>query len=64
MPFVDTNDGVPLGEKSFATWHETLDHYQTFRTQEPSPDTARRTLMSCLPQMRECMAAAKKNTSK
>ena len=22
MPFVDTNDDVFLGEKSFATWHE------------------------------------------
>lgn len=29
MPFVDTNDGVSLGEKSFATWHEALDHYES-----------------------------------
>ena len=29
MPFVDTNDDVFLGEKSFATWHEALDHHET-----------------------------------
>jgi len=29
MPFVDTDDDVFLGEKSFATWHEALDHHQT-----------------------------------
>ena len=29
MPFVDTNDDVFLGEKSFATRHEALDHYET-----------------------------------
>jgi len=29
MPFVDTNDDVFLGEKSFATWHEALDRYET-----------------------------------
>ena len=29
MAFVDTNDGVSLGEKSFATWHEALDNYET-----------------------------------
>jgi hypothetical protein len=29
MPFVDTNDKVFLGEKSFATWHEALDRYET-----------------------------------
>ena len=28
MPFVDTNDDVFLGEKSFATWHEALDRYE------------------------------------
>ena len=31
MPIVDTNDGVSLDEKSFATWHEALDHYYTLR---------------------------------
>jgi hypothetical protein len=30
MPFVDTNDGVFPSEKSFATWHEALDRYETF----------------------------------
>jgi hypothetical protein len=39
MPFVDTNDDVFLGEKSF----------ETFRTQESSPDMARRAVKSCLP---------------
>ena len=29
MPFVDTNDDVFLGEKSFAMWHEALDRYET-----------------------------------
>ena len=28
MTFVDTNDAVFLGERSFATWHEALDHYE------------------------------------
>ena len=28
MPLVDTHDDVFLGEKSFATWHEALDHYE------------------------------------
>ena len=29
MPFVDTNDDVFLGEKSFAMWQAALDHYAT-----------------------------------
>ena len=49
MPFVDTNDDVFLGETSFATWHEALDRYETFRAQESSPDMARRAAKSCLP---------------
>ena len=28
MPFVDTNDDVFLGEKSFATWREALNRYE------------------------------------
>ena len=42
MPFVDTNDHVFLGEKSFAAWHEALDRYETLPAQEFSPDMARR----------------------
>jgi hypothetical protein len=50
MPFVDTNDNVFLGEKSFATWHEALDRYENpSRAQEFFPDTARRAAKSCLP---------------
>jgi hypothetical protein len=30
MPFVDTNDDVFPGEKSFATWHEALDRWERF----------------------------------
>jgi hypothetical protein len=48
IPFVDMNDGVSVREKSFATWLEALDHYDTFRTQESFPDMARRPVKSCL----------------
>ena len=39
MPFVDANDGVFLGEKSFATWHEALDRYEALPVHKNSPRT-------------------------
>jgi hypothetical protein len=39
MLFVDTNDDVFLGEKSFATWHEALDRYETRPVHKNSPRT-------------------------
>ena len=48
MPFVDTKDDVFLGEKSFATWHEALDRYETLPCTRILPDTARRAAKSCL----------------
>ena len=36
MPFRIPNDAVFLGEESFATWHEGLDHCE-IRTQESFP---------------------------
>jgi hypothetical protein len=41
MRFVDTNDDVFLGEKSFATWHEALDRYETLPVHKNSPRTWR-----------------------
>jgi hypothetical protein len=49
MPFVDTNDDMFLGEESFATWHEALDHYETLPYTRILPDMARRAVKSCLP---------------
>jgi hypothetical protein len=42
MPFVDTNDDVFLGEKSFATCMRPWTVMRPFRAQEFSPDMARR----------------------
>ena len=41
MAFVDTNDDVFLGEKSFATWHEALDRYETLPVHKNSARTWR-----------------------
>jgi hypothetical protein len=41
MPFVDTNDDVFPGEKSFATWHEALDHYEIPSVHKNPPRTWR-----------------------
>ena len=59
MPFVDTNDGVSLGEKSFATWHEALDHYQTLPYARILPGHGAPGGKELFAQMRECMTAAK-----
>ena len=61
MPFVDTNDDVFAGERSFATWHEALDHYEILPYKNP-PQTSRRAAR-VFAQMREYMTAAKKSTS-
>jgi hypothetical protein len=60
MPFVDTNDDVFLGEKSFATWHEALDHYETLPCTRILPGHCAPGGKELFAQMRECMTAAKK----
>ena len=60
MPFVDTNDDVFLGEKSFATWHEALDRYETLPVHKNSPRTWRAGHKELFAQMREYLTAAKK----
>ena len=57
MPFVDTNDDVFLGEKSFATWHEALDRYETLPCTRIIPGHDARGTKSCLPQMRQYLTA-------
>jgi hypothetical protein len=49
MPFVDTNDKVFLGEKSFATWHEALDRYETLPCTRILPGQARRAAKTVCP---------------
>jgi hypothetical protein len=50
-----------LGERSFAKWHEVLDHYEILPYKNP-PQTSRRAAR-VFAQMREYMTAAKKSTS-
>ena len=59
MPFVDTNDDVFAGERSFATWHEALDHYEILPYTRilPRHGAGGKELFA---QMREYMTAAKK----
>ena len=60
MPFVDTNDDGFLGEKSFATWHEALDRYETLPVHKDSPRTRRNGHKELFAQIREYLTAAKK----
>jgi len=60
MPFVDTNDDVFLGEKSFATWHEALDRSETLPVHKNFPRTWRAGHKELFAQMREYLTAAKK----
>jgi hypothetical protein len=60
MPFVDTDDGVFLGKKSFATWHEALDCYDTLPVHKNSPRIWRAAHKEPFAQMREYLTAAKK----
>ena len=61
MPFVDTNDDGFLGETSFATWHEALDHhYETLPYTRILPGHGAPGGKELFAQMRECMTAAKK----
>ena len=60
MPFVDTNDDVFLGERSFATWHEALDHYEILPYTRILPKHGAAGGKALFAQMRECMKAAKK----
>jgi hypothetical protein len=59
MPFEDTNHDVFLGEKSFATWHEALDRYETLPVHKNSSRTWRRAQRS-VAQMREYLTALRK----
>jgi hypothetical protein len=60
MPFVDTNDDVFLGERSFATWHEALDHYEILPYTRILPKHGAAGGKALFAQMREYMTAAKK----
>jgi hypothetical protein len=60
MPFVDTNDDVFLGEKSFAMWHEALDHYKTLPYTRILPGHGAPGGRELFAQMREYLTAAKK----
>jgi acyl-CoA thioesterase len=60
MPFVDTNDDVFLGEKSFAMWHEALDHYETLPYTRILPGHGAPGGRELFAQMREYLTAAKK----
>ena|SRR5437588_12815991 len=60
MPFVDTNDDVFLGEKSFATWHEALDRYETLPYARILPGHGAQGGKELFAQMREYMTTAKK----
>jgi hypothetical protein len=57
---VDNNDDVFLGEKSFAMWHEALDRYETLPVHKNSLRTWRAGHKELFAQMREYLAAAKK----
>src|ERR1700737_1607874 len=59
MPFVDTNARVFLGEKSFATWHEALDRYETLPCTRILPGHGAPGGKDCLPRW-EYLTAAKK----
>ena len=60
MPFVEINDDVFLGEKSFATWHEALDRYQTLPCTRILPGHGAPGGKELFAQMREYLTAAKK----
>ena len=60
MPFVDTNDDMFLGEKSFARWLEALDHYETLPYTRILPRHGAPGGKELFVQMRECMRAAKR----
>jgi hypothetical protein len=60
MPIVDTKDNVFLGEKSFATWHEGLDRYETLPCTRIFPGHGRAGRQGLFAQMREYLTAAKK----
>ena len=62
MPFVDTNNDVFLGEKSFATWHEALDHHETLPCTRILPGHGAPGGKELFAQMREYLTAAKKGT--
>jgi acyl-CoA thioesterase len=62
MPFVNTNDDVFLNEKSFATWHEALDHYETLPYPRILPGHGAPGGKELFSQMREYLTAAKKST--
>jgi hypothetical protein len=49
MPFVDTDDDVFLGGKSFATWHEALDFYKTLPVHKDSSRGSRRARRTVCP---------------
>jgi hypothetical protein len=49
-----------LREKSFATWHEALDRYETLPVHKNSPRTWRAGHKELFAQMREYLTAAKK----
>ena len=60
MPFVDTDDDVFIGEKSFATWHEALVHYETLPYTRIFPGHGAPGGKELFAQVQECMTAAKK----
>ena len=60
MPFVDTDHDVFLGEKSFATWHEALDHYETLPYTRILPEHRAPGGKELFAQLPEYMTAAKK----
>ena len=60
MPFVDTNDDVFLGERSFATWHEALDHYEILPYTRILPRHGAPGGKELFAEMREYLTAAKK----
>jgi hypothetical protein len=57
---VDNSDDVFLGEKSFATWHEALDRYETFPCTRILPGHGAPGTKSCLPRCGSTLTAAKK----
>jgi len=60
MPFVDIKDDVFLGEESFATWHEALDHYETLPRTRILPGHGAPGGKELFAQRREYLTAAKK----
>jgi len=60
MPFRILNDAVFLGEESFATWHEVLNHCEALPYTRIVPGHGAPNGKELYAEMRECMTAAKK----